>query len=300
MSLLTRLTVLLVVSLSPALGFSVYTEFQARHSRERAVESEALRLVRLVSSGQQLIVEGARQMLTVLSGFTGELARDQATCRSRLTTTLQTFHRYSALAILTTDGRTLCGVQLEQDGTLHKGDPGPADRGLVARVVASGAFTVGGYDLATPRPTQFFAEPYRDADGAIAGVIEVGLGLDWLQRQIDALDLPPGSAVSVVGRDGMVLAHRPNPSGFVGRILPPSDTVMLDGDSVRVGRGRGLDGVDRVFGVSPFGVEPVDIGVAVGLDRDLVFPDLTAANRHEAELIVIGAALVGRRHRPGS
>ena len=46
MSLLTRLTVLLVVALSPALGFTVYTEIQARQSREHAVEDEALRLVK--------------------------------------------------------------------------------------------------------------------------------------------------------------------------------------------------------------------------------------------------------------
>ena len=67
-SLLARLLLIVSIAVLPALAFQVYIEREARQTRQQLVEDEAMRLVRLVASEQQRIVEGAEQVLNVLSG----------------------------------------------------------------------------------------------------------------------------------------------------------------------------------------------------------------------------------------
>ena len=62
-SLLARLLLIVSLALVPALAFQAYTESQARRFRQHLVEDEAMRLVRLVSSEQQRIIDAAEQVL---------------------------------------------------------------------------------------------------------------------------------------------------------------------------------------------------------------------------------------------
>jgi hypothetical protein len=67
-SLLARMWLVVAIAMLPVLGRQAYSEYQARTVRRHMIEDEALRLVRLVSSDQQRIVEGAEQVLNVISG----------------------------------------------------------------------------------------------------------------------------------------------------------------------------------------------------------------------------------------
>ena len=67
-SLLARLLLIVSLALAPALAFQAYTESQARRFRQHLAEDEAMRLVRLVSSEQQRIIDAAEQVLETLSG----------------------------------------------------------------------------------------------------------------------------------------------------------------------------------------------------------------------------------------
>ena len=67
-SLSTRLLILVMLALLPALGFQAYTESQARNVRRQLVQDEVLRLLNLVRSEQQRIVDSAEQVLNVVAG----------------------------------------------------------------------------------------------------------------------------------------------------------------------------------------------------------------------------------------
>ena len=63
------------------------------------------------------------------------------------------------------------------------------------------------------------AMPFRNQDGIVAGVVYVGMSLDWLCEQLKLLPLPLGSVVSVADRNGIVLARYPDGARYIGRPL---------------------------------------------------------------------------------
>ena len=64
--LVARLLLLVSLALLPVLGFEIYSEHEARQVRQQLVEDEALRLVRLVASEQQRIIDNTEQTLNAL------------------------------------------------------------------------------------------------------------------------------------------------------------------------------------------------------------------------------------------
>src|SRR5271165_4320974 len=101
----------------PAFGFQAYTEIQARLIRERLVQDEALRLLRLIASEQQRIVEGAEQVLNVISS--GPCMQDNVPelCQRMLANLLKQSSRYATATVIGLDGHIRCA-------------PDPFDRSL--------------------------------------------------------------------------------------------------------------------------------------------------------------------------
>ncbi len=104
----TKLFLIVLVAMVPALAFQAYTEFQARHIRQQLVQDEALRLVRLVASEQQRIIEGAEQVLNVIASAPAVQDNDPEQCRRMLANLLKQAPRYSSAAVTGLDGHVRC------------------------------------------------------------------------------------------------------------------------------------------------------------------------------------------------
>ena len=105
------------IALVPALAFQAYTEADARRVREQVVQEEALRLVRLVASEQQRIVEGAEQVLNVIGGTPDVQDNLPEFCKRMLINLIQGSPRYKYAGVFGLDGHLLCA-------------PGPLDPSL--------------------------------------------------------------------------------------------------------------------------------------------------------------------------
>src|SRR5437867_8806849 len=66
-SLRVRLILLVLLAVLPALGLIVYSAVEQRRLGTEAAKSEAIRIVRVVASMNERMIEGARQLLTTLS-----------------------------------------------------------------------------------------------------------------------------------------------------------------------------------------------------------------------------------------
>ena len=53
------------------------------------------------------------------------------------------------------------------------------------------------------------AKPFRNQDGAVAGVVDVALDLAWLGQQLARLPVPPEAIASIADRNGIILARTP-------------------------------------------------------------------------------------------
>ena len=151
------------------------------------------------------------------------------------------------------------------------------------------------------------AKPFTNGDGAVAGVVVLGLSLEWLGQQLERLALPPGTAAAITDRNGTILARYPDGERLVGTAMPEEWRPTLTEDTVRVREVIGIDGRARIGAYSPPGADPRGLRIGIGLDKDLTFAAVTRANWIGLALIISGVvlallltAVVGRRliHRP--
>ncbi len=287
-TLLSRLLLIVSVALVPALGFQAYTESQARHIRQQLVEDEALRLLHLVNAEQQRIAEGAEQVLNTLAGAPAIQDNRPEFCQRLLTNLLQQSPRYTFAGTIGLDGHLIC-----TPGPVNR-DLDFSDRAYFRLARQTGGFVIGEYATGrySGQPTIHMAKPFRDSKGKIAGVVVVGLSLNWLGQQLDGLDLPPGAIVSVADRNGTFLAHRPDGARFVGQPLPAEDRFLLDGNQIGIFRMQSLhQGRPIILAYLPPGAETKGVGVGVGLDREITFAAVTQANVTGLLLIIAGGGL---------
>jgi len=282
-----RLMLIVSVALVPALAFKAWTARQALQVRQHLVEQAALRLVRMVASQQQRIFEGAEQALYVIASSPGVRNGDAAECRQLLTRLVAQVPRYNDAAVTGLDGHSLCRA-VEPDLS-----PSVADRAYFRLALQTGGTVIGDYLIgrSSGLPAIHVAQPFRDSAGKPAGVVSIALSLDWLERQLALLGLPPEAAVAVSDRNGIIIARYPDGDRYLGHPVTGMARETLVGDSIGVVSMTGLDGRPRVVGYSPLGAPPVGLRICVGLDRDAALAELTEANRHGFELIVLGGVL---------
>jgi signal transduction histidine kinase len=288
-SLLARLLTIVVIALAPALAFQAYTEIEARHVRQRLMQDEAFRLLNLVRAEQSRIIDGAEQVLDIIAGSPAVQDNLPEFCQRLLTGLLLETPRYSHASVIALDGRPLC-------------TPGPVAAGLNASdrayfrlALQTGRFVIGDYTTGrtSGQKTIHMAKPVRNRDGAIIAVAEVALSLPWLEEQIEKLDMPKGSIVTIADRNGTFLARRPGGMAFVGQSVPPGNRFLLEGDRPRVFPSLfSLENGHRVMvAYAPPGADPAGFSVGVELDETETFAGVLQANLTGMVLIIAGAGL---------
>ena len=275
-NLSVRLLIVVVVALLPAIGLQGYSELQARHVRQQLMEDEALRLLHLVRSEQQRIIEGAAQVLTTIISSPAVQAHNSVECSAMLANLLRQQPRY-----LYADVSTPSGAQFCTPGPV--GHPlGASDRLYFQRAVQNDGPVVGEYVVGrfSGQPTIHVALSYHDALGAVAGVAEVGLSLTWLNQQLMKLDLPPGSIVTVADHNGIFLARRPEGMALAGKALAADRRFLVDvtSDTVIWSMPNRDTGRPMLVAASPPGADPYDFTVIVSLDEQTTFADIHHAN----------------------
>ena len=275
------------MALLPVLGFEAYTEYDARQVRQQLMEDEALRLVRLVASEQQRIIDSTEQILNTLASSPAVQDNLPALCQRLLTNLMAQSPRFTTAAVIDLHGHTICS-------------PTPVDPGVDASrraffrlALESGSFALGGYVVGdvTGLRTIHMAKPLKNRNGDVVGVIALGLSVDWLGQQLASLALPPGSVASISDRNGIILARAPPAPGYVGQQVLDRTRFVLEGNRVAVAQATTRDEQPRMVGYSPPGAEPKGLAITVGLDRDITFAAITQANRMGLVLIIASAVL---------
>jgi len=113
----------------------------------------------------------------------------------------------------------------------------------------------------TGRQTVMLAFPVRGESGAVAGVLGISLNLPALGRLFADLTLPPGSTVTLVDRNGRVLARNIEPEKFIGSMFEAPVPSPLEVS--RTFTRTGPDGVERFYGNAVIGRGPWLLSVAI-------------------------------------
>ena len=288
MTLTTRILLLVLLALTPALAIQGYNEYALRTSRDAAVRADTMATARTVAEDLSQVAETARQALSFVAQDPSVRAMDPAGCTEYLRRASNDNPHFAILGLTRTDGTIVCNSV----GTAA-GSYAVPDRTYHRRTLAENTFVMGTYARgnASRRDSIHFAQPVRDAEGRTTGVLAAAVDLDWLDKYLRRNLRLPSTSVTVADADKTILVRYPDGNGWIGKPIPPErQRILTDrGEGVRVD--FGIDGRERVLAnTRPIGAAS-EAWVTVGRDRVVAFADVDAATRRGVVLIALGAVL---------
>ena len=146
-----------------------------------------------------------------------------------------------------------------------------------------------------------FAIKFKDPSGDTAGVVFVGLDLDWLSGHLKERGLSPTSSILIADREGNIIARLPHPGALVGKNMRKSHERIMDGNTAGWEEATGVDGVTQIFGYVPAALPPRDFFLSAGQSKVEAFRAIDRATERGIGLIAFGfiaataAAVIGAR-----
>ncbi|SFM23782.1 HWE histidine kinase domain-containing protein [Methylobacterium pseudosasicola] len=301
MSLTTRILLLVLLALTPALVIQGYNEVALRTSRDAAVRADALATVRGAAEDFTQLSERMRQALDLISGDPSVRARDPAACEAYLKRSAVRLPHVILIALTDPGGRVICDSAGSAAGAYSSGA-----RAYHRRALEADGFAVGGYALGivSKRPSIHFARVVSPADEAqetardaaatevpATGVLLAAVDLDWLSDHLEQTLHQAETAITVTDHDGLIIAQRPNGADWIGKPIPPERAAMRTAGDGEVRIAEGLDGRTRIIATAMPGGPLAGVRLVVGRDSAAAFADIDAATRRGLVLIALGALL---------
>jgi two-component sensor histidine kinase len=288
MSLTTRILLLVLLALAPALAIQGYNEYALRTSRDDAVRADTMATARTVAEDLSQVAETVRQALNFVAQDPSVRAMEPTGCTEYLRRAVTDNPHFAILGLTRPDGTIVCNSVGSAAGSYAV-----PDRAYHRRAVAEDTFVMGTYARgnASRRDTLHFARTLHDPEGRTVGVLSAAVDLDWLAKYLRRNLRMPSTSVTVADADKTILVRYPDGDGWIGKPIPPErQRILTDrGEGVRVD--FGIDGRERVLAnIQPEGPAS-SAWVTVGRDRDTAFADVDAATHRGLVLIALGAAL---------
>ncbi|MBE9007300.1 response regulator [Fortiea sp. LEGE XX443] len=287
-TLRTRLVLLVLLAIIPALGLILYTASEQRRTATAEAEQQTLRLARLVANNQKQVVDGTRQILMILAQLPVVRQGNSAVCDQLLADILKQHSAYANFAVLDAQGNTICS------GIPYSGLVNAADRSYFQRAVQNRKFTIGEYQVGriTKKATINFAYPVLDQDERVQTVVVAALDLAQLNQLAAQVKMPGGSVLSVVDNKGILLVRYPNSPDWIGKSLPSNAFKKMKTDGEGVYEVTSLDGVLRIFAFVPLGDDSLnpDEYIKIGIPTSEVLSN--ANSLLVRNLISLGAVTI--------
>src|SRR5262245_15623608 len=243
-SLRIRLLLLVLLAVIPALALTLYTNLEERQLRKAQVQEQAMRLARLVSADHERLIEDARQLVLTLARLPAVRDRNRTACNALFADLLTQQSSYANLVVADADGNVFCSA-LPMTGQVYAGD-----RAYFRRAVETRKFAIGEYQIGriTGKAAVNFGYPVLDDAGQVTAVVVVALDLDWLNDLAHEAELPSGTMLTVIDRNGTILSRYPDVGKWVGKLMPES--LVLNAILTQRGNGTidapGTDGIPQI------------------------------------------------------
>jgi signal transduction histidine kinase len=285
-SLTSRLFLLVLIAVLPAIFIQAYNEFDLRRSREADIRRQVIQTTRQFGEEMGELREGARQLLLVLSQLPVAQKGHGAECGKLFASLRRKFPNYSLLGAADIDGNVYCASRPVSRWNV-------ADQAFFMRALAHDGLAVGNYfvDPQTGEKQIHFAHRFYDGDGQVAGVVFAGLDLAWLSDHLKERGLSSTSSILIADREGNVIARLPNPEKLVGSNIRKGHAEIMDGDKAGWEEAVGVDGITRIFGYVPPKLPPYDFFLSAGQSKAEALAAIENATRRGILLILLGLGL---------
>lgn len=292
-----RLLTLVVLAFLPAVVLYLYANSTLRSHERSSQEQELLRFAHVAGVEYQRLLDQSRELLSSLIEFPEIRDGERPACGQRLTSVLRHTPQYTTLSLIGRDGYLECG-SLTLDGGLYLGD-----RAYYLLATTNGRFSVGDYALGriTGKPTVGVGLPIQEGTGRqVSRVLAASLDLSTLGSNASRIRLPDQASFTVIDRKRNVLVREPagkHPLGYdtVGAEAPETFPELPPGTSDPfLVMGTDLDGVDRLFAVSPLssGGTTAEGYLLVGREEAMLLAEADAVASRELQFLGIAGVFL--------
>lgn len=214
-SVTSRLLVLTLLALMPALLVLTYNLLSARQAAYREIHNSALVTGHLASLEVRRIVSSIQSTLDVLS--TVPMLRTGAgrPCSDYVRVVENKLEMLENITVFSATGDVVCTSKPATASHFTEGT-------YYQEALAAGNFVVGTYlvDRVTGEATLPLALPVLD-QGEVRQIIVAYLDLKWLAKRVHERDYSSGgNSLTIADRNGVILAREPFPERFVGTSIP--------------------------------------------------------------------------------
>ena len=218
-SLRNRLMVLVLFALVPVIAIMVYSAEEARRADAREAKAQVLGLARRIVSRQEAVITAAAGELITIAHIPDMQSPKSSACNKfirRLITSLR-IHRtsqlYEGVLRITRYGRADCGSVDWQPG-INLSERSYFKEALRTRDLVVSDYIISEIGLS---PLVILAYPIVQEADAARWVLAMGIRVQWLQKFLAGQRIPPGTAVTLIDHNDLVLAQYPETAAGVGK-----------------------------------------------------------------------------------
>ncbi len=287
---------LMVAAMVPLFGLSLVNALLKQETAVRRATESLTFAAALIAAEQSRVADSAHQLLLAIASAPGLSNGTGGDCQRYLGTLRRQFPVYASLGFMGLDGYVTCASESL---------PLPmfvGDRDYFQQTLARRSFTVTGYKVGRGKGKQIisFTMPVIDSGGKVSSLVFAAVDLEQIARDVAAIPLPQGSRVTVMDRQGIVLAANPHHSRIVGQLVP-SPLLREATKTMRTGAQEGPDGEgqQRIYSFLPAGqARDAAFFVSISAAKDAVLAPAWQQFRLElaalALMALFGAGLAWR------
>lgn len=297
LSLRVRSLLLVVLAVVPLFSFTLYNAAGERRMEIAQAGEKALNLAKIVSTNQERLIEGVRQLLVALAQVPDAKQRNPGVCSTLFNELLEEFPAYSNLFMMDARGNIIAsGVPVAKDVSF-------SGEVWFQRVMQTRSFTMGDHvpGSASGERAIVFVHPVLDEYGQVEYLLGAFLKLaSWVNQTMNRLQVPESAMLVIFDHTGRVILSYPNLERWSGMTLPESSVKeLIITRGVGVIDGPGIDGDPSVIAFAPLPYAPDRMYVSIGIHKDVALAPANERLRHNLILLCLTtvvaliAALIG-------
>ena len=263
LSLSSRLWVVLALAMLPLVGLTIYDYQQARQAALANIQHVARQMVNTAQIEEDSALRQVGHILRTMAISDNLQNLNPEDCNALSRRLISTFEEFSNLGAALPNGDVFCSSMP------IKNKIQVVDREWFQEALKHDGLTKGQYLIGkiSGKPGISFGYPMRDNAGNLRAVLFAASNIAWFDRLTKNYQLPDGWTSILLTADATPLSRYPDPELWRNKALSDvSRTQLLTAlrehkDSVTM---AGLDGVQRLFALSPVKIANGQLIVAVG------------------------------------
>jgi|GEM_PF-957399 len=293
-SLRTRVILIIIFAILPALALFHFTNQEERNIEINHLTKETLELAEIISIQEADILDGTRQLLLTASLIEEVKHYNSGKCNHILSHLIAHQDRYINLGVADIKGDVVCSA-LPLTANVNI-----ADRKYFIEAINTQELAIGGFQVEriTHLPAINLGYPIYSDDGKLIGVIFATINLNRFSQLEGRLasKIPEKAILTKVDRNGIVLVRAPGGESLIGSRAPETSVVA---EALKADKGivetTGIDSLPWVYAFVTIksNIYQDDLHLILGQPKETLLADVNHIfNRNFLLMTVVGILLL--------